>query len=97
MLTLINLRTLVALRFHDCWCIVATHSSDARAYDLRIANKTSRMAQGQVNYAACRADSFTVAPGQTWSTNGRGLCLITSIQAVLPPVSAGQQTTPVVI
>jgi len=96
MLTLINLRTLVAcFGFTIVGAIVATHSSDARAYDLRIANKTSRMAQGQVNYAACRADSFTVAPGQTWSTNGRGLCLITSIQAVLPPVSAGQQTTPV--
>ncbi len=71
--------------------IGATVSFGAQAYDLRIANRTTFAAVGQVNYAACRADTFSVAPGQTWSTNGRGLCLITSIVAGLQPATAGQQ------
>ncbi len=75
--------------------IGATLGFSAQAYDLRIANKTTSVVQGQVNYAACKADAYTVSPGQTWSTNGRGLCLIRSITAALRPATAGQQVAPV--
>ncbi|MES2128233.1 MAG: hypothetical protein V4463_13255, partial [Pseudomonadota bacterium] len=81
-------RTSTRLAFGAFCALGATLSSSAHAYDLRIANRTTFTVQGQVSYAACRADHFSVAPGQTWSSNGRGLCLIRSIAGGLSPTAA---------
>ncbi len=65
--------------------LAATLSFAAQAYDLRIANRTEFVAGGEVVYVMCRPDRFVVQPGQTWSTNGRGACLIRAINGMFAP------------
>ena len=56
----------------------------AQAYpNVTIKNLTKYTASGEVNYAACKNDKFTVAPGATWKGPNRGACLITWISANL--------------
>lgn len=83
-------RTAIGFLLRFMAACAAVFCLSANAYDLRIGNQTNLPARGQVNYAACKADVFSVSPGQTWSTNGRGLCLITGISVVLVPPVAGQ-------
>lgn len=62
-----------------------TFSLAAQAYGLRIANRTQFIAGGEVVYLMCKTDKFVVNPGQVWTTNGRGGCLIRAINGVFAP------------
>ena len=62
-----------------------TFSLAAQAYGLRIANQTQFIAGGEVVYLMCKTDKFVVNPGQVWTTNGRGGCLIRAINGVFAP------------
>ncbi len=71
--------------------IVASISFNAHAYpNAKVTNRTEFTATGEINYAACKNDKFTVAPGQQWIGPNRGACLITWIRASL----SGSPKTP---
>ncbi len=78
--------------------LIAIGASVAQAYPLaRVTNKTEFTATGEINYAACKNDRFTVAPGATWTAGSRGACLITWISGALSgkPKTMGAKAKPV--
>lgn len=71
--------------------VIATISFSAHAYpNAMVTNKTEFTATGEINYASCKNDKFTVGPGQKWTGPNRGACLITWIRASL----SGNPKTP---
>jgi hypothetical protein len=50
---------------------------------VEIANSTSYMASGTVEYASmfCSDDNYNVTPNTTWQAGSRGVCLVTQITA----------------
>ncbi len=68
-----------------------TLSVNAQTYDLRIANKTTGYVIGDVQYtsAACKEVSYRIDPGQTWSNNQRGSCLVRAISALVMSTPSG--------
>ncbi len=68
----------------------AIFSSSANAYPLaKVTNNTRFTATGRVEYLGgggifgCNPDSYSVAPGKTWTAQSRGACLIDKITANL--------------
>ncbi len=51
----------------------------------RVTNNTPYTVTGEVQYVslACSDDSYTVAPGQTWTASSRGVCLIDDITGTM--------------
>src|SRR5437868_3906097 len=73
--------------------------ADANAYEkATVTNKTAFEAKIEIDYAACKRDIFTVAPGQSARPSAaRGACLITNISVTLVanPKVAGAKIGPV--
>jgi hypothetical protein len=65
-------------------------SAHAAYPNAKVTNRTEFHATGEINYASCKNDKFSVAPGQTWTGPGRGVCLITWIRSSL----SGNPKTP---
>jgi hypothetical protein len=63
--------------------------------DVQITDSTSFNASGKVSYrsAFCSNDNYSVTPNTTWS-NGRGVCLITEISAVVQTSNGNIEATP---
>ena len=60
-------------------------SAQAQTGYVSITNRTGLFMYGTVSYLACRSDRFNVDPGKEWRSNGRGMCLITKIEAFVRP------------
>ena len=60
-------------------------SFSAQAIDLRIVNKMPRWIVGDVEYTTpeCKAVSYRIDPGETWSNSQRGSCAIRVIRATV--------------
>ena len=63
---------------------VSTSAYAAYPY-ARVTNNTPYTVTGEVQYVslACKDDSYTVAPGQTWTASSRGICLIDDITGTM--------------
>ncbi|OYT90065.1 MAG: hypothetical protein CFE43_20170 [Burkholderiales bacterium PBB3] len=87
----INFRSFSAgLAFAVLGAIGATLSFSAQALDLRVINKSDRIAYVTVTYAdqACaQARSDKLAPGKIWSNDKRGSCMIWDIGVALWPLT----------
>lgn len=46
-----------------------------------VTNSTGHDVSGEVKYAGCTTDDYTVKPGKTWRATSRGLCLLTVVEA----------------
>jgi hypothetical protein len=61
-------------------------SSQVTGYpEVTIHNSTNFICFGQVDYKSvfCSDDRYAVTPNTTWKANGRGICLLTKITAVV--------------
>ena len=48
---------------------------------VHINNTTSEAISGEVRYAVCKDDYFTISPHTAWTAESRGLCLVKGISA----------------
>lgn len=64
------------------------------AYPLaEVKNNTEYTVSGVINYVACKADKFSVGPGEKWTAKSRGVCLIANIKGELNGIPASLKGT----
>ncbi|MFZ2161116.1 MAG: hypothetical protein WAW02_02755 [Sideroxyarcus sp.] len=63
---------------------------------VNIINSTYYFASGKVSYASafCFDNDYTVSPDASWTADGRGVCLVTEISAVVETPNGKMQAKP---
>jgi hypothetical protein len=63
--------------------------------NVEITNNTNFVCSGDVKYAGCKTDVYkNLQPGATWQGPGRGLCLLTKVNALVATPGTPTPATP---